>query len=207
MRTIVKCAALILGGLVALPFALLAILEEHTTNLAVIFHFGAQLMALIPGLPGNFVRSAYYILTLKSYHYTAMTCFGSYFSSREATVGARTGLGSFCVIGRANIGSGVRLASRVSIVSGLHSHGSTATPADIEITDPTSVSIGDDSWLGEGAVVGADIGDRAVVAAGAVILKPVPSDTLAMGNPARILPQTRPKSSPGINQDSSGNRS
>ncbi len=51
------------------------------------------------------------------------------------------------------------------------------------------VVIGDDVWIGAGARIlkGVTIGDRAIVGAGAVVTKDVPSDSVAAGNPARII--------------------
>ena len=51
------------------------------------------------------------------------------------------------------------------------------------------VSIGDDVWLGAAVLVlpGVTIGDRCVVAAGAVVTDDVPPDSLAAGIPARVI--------------------
>ena len=51
------------------------------------------------------------------------------------------------------------------------------------------ITIGDDCWLGGGVIVcpGVTIGDRVVVAAGSVVAKDIPSDSLAAGNPARVI--------------------
>lgn len=51
------------------------------------------------------------------------------------------------------------------------------------------VRIGDDVWIGARAIVlkGVEIGDGAVVAAGAVVTRSVPARALVAGNPARIL--------------------
>ena len=51
------------------------------------------------------------------------------------------------------------------------------------------VTIGDDVWIGAGALIlkGVTIGDRAVVGAGAVVTKDVPPDVVVGGNPARIV--------------------
>ncbi|NHE56625.1 sugar O-acetyltransferase [Cyclobacterium plantarum] len=51
------------------------------------------------------------------------------------------------------------------------------------------VKIGDDVWVGGGAIIcpGVSIGDRSIIAAGAVVTKSIPSDVLAGGNPARII--------------------
>lgn len=52
-----------------------------------------------------------------------------------------------------------------------------------------AITIGDNCWLGAGAVVcpGVTIGDRAVVGAGAVVTRDIPSDCVAAGSPARII--------------------
>lgn len=49
------------------------------------------------------------------------------------------------------------------------------------------VSIGDGSWIGARAIVlpGVTVGHRAVVAAGAIVTRDVPDDTLVAGQPAR----------------------
>lgn len=50
------------------------------------------------------------------------------------------------------------------------------------------VSIGDHVWIGAGVtVLGAAIGDGAVVGAGSVVVSDVPSKVLVAGNPARII--------------------
>jgi phosphonate metabolism protein (transferase hexapeptide repeat family) len=51
------------------------------------------------------------------------------------------------------------------------------------------VSIGNDVWIGHGAVVlpGRQIGTGAVIAAGAVVTKDVAPYTIVAGNPARVI--------------------
>jgi maltose O-acetyltransferase len=55
--------------------------------------------------------------------------------------------------------------------------------------DVREVRIGNNVWIGSGAVIlkGVTIGDRAVVGARAVITSDVPSDVVMAGNPARII--------------------
>ena len=51
------------------------------------------------------------------------------------------------------------------------------------------VTIGDDVWVGGGALIlpGVTIGDRAVIGAGSVVTRDVPADVLAVGNPCRVV--------------------
>ena len=54
---------------------------------------------------------------------------------------------------------------------------------------PAPVVIGNRVWIGSNATIlpGVTIGDNAIVAAGAVVTKAVPPDTVVAGVPARIL--------------------
>jgi maltose O-acetyltransferase len=51
------------------------------------------------------------------------------------------------------------------------------------------IKIGDDVWIGGGAVIcpGVTIGDRTVIGAGSVVTRDVPSDVFAAGNPCRVI--------------------
>lgn len=48
--------------------------------------------------------------------------------------------------------------------------------------------IGDNVWLGSGAMVfaGVNIGEKTMVGAGAVVTKGLPGDVVAAGNPAQV---------------------
>lgn len=50
------------------------------------------------------------------------------------------------------------------------------------------VSIGSDCWIGGGSIIlpGITIGDRTVIGAGSVVTKDIPSDCVAVGNPAVV---------------------
>ena len=55
--------------------------------------------------------------------------------------------------------------------------------------DCAPISIGDDVWIGGGAIVlpGVTIGDRAVVGAGSVVTRDIAADAIVAGNPARAV--------------------
>ena len=51
-----------------------------------------------------------------------------------------------------------------------------------------AIRIGDDCWLGGGVIVcpGVTIGNRCIIAAGSVVTRDIPDDSLAAGNPAVV---------------------
>lgn len=57
------------------------------------------------------------------------------------------------------------------------------------LVEPPEVVVGNDVWIGRSAIVlgGVSIGDGAVVGAGSVVTKSVPSYAIVAGNPARII--------------------
>jgi acetyltransferase-like isoleucine patch superfamily enzyme len=81
------------------------------------------------------------------------------------------------------IGNDVALSSEV-YVTDTNSHG-------VEGRDPVvaPVHIGDGCWVGTRAIIlpGVTIGRRVLVAAGAVVARDVPDDSLVGGNPARVI--------------------
>ena len=54
--------------------------------------------------------------------------------------------------------------------------------------------IGDNVWLGGGVIVlpGVTIGDNTVVGAGSVVVRDLPPDVVAVGNPARVVRPVEP---------------
>lgn len=85
------------------------------------------------------------------------------------------------------IGAGTLLAPCVQLCAATHPVDPEARRNGIEYALP--ISVGENVWIGAGAVVGAGvtIGDDSVIGAGSVVLRDVPAGVLAGGNPARVL--------------------
>jgi maltose O-acetyltransferase len=51
------------------------------------------------------------------------------------------------------------------------------------------INIGEDVWVGGGAIIcaGVTIGDRAVIGAGSIVTRDIPSDCFAAGNPCKVI--------------------
>ena len=148
-----------------------------------------QAIALFPGLAGSYIRAAFYRLTLRECSQETTIWFGTYFSDREARVDRNISIGSFCIIGRATIGEGTQISSNVQITSGRHEHRHDAEGRLLE-GKPDEVSIGSHCWIGASATIMASVGARSIIGAGAVVVKSIQPDAVAVGNPARVIKTT-----------------
>ncbi|HVG02433.1 MAG TPA: sugar O-acetyltransferase [Nitrospira sp.] len=85
------------------------------------------------------------------------------------------------------IGDHVQIAPAVQLYTAQHPLDAGIRRSGLESASP--IRIGHDVWIGGGAIVlpGVTIGDRSVVGAGSVVVYDVPSDSLVVGNPARIV--------------------
>lgn len=143
--------------------------------------FYSQLLSLIPGLVGSYVRKSFYYLVLDKCSLNCFIGFGTIFSDTKVELESGVYIGNYCSIGSAKIKENTLIASRVSLISGTNQHTNRTKPEFKQIT------IGKNSWIGEGAVVGADIGEGVTVGAGAMVLKEIENKVTVIGNPAKIL--------------------
>jgi len=179
---------LVFGTCLALvsPMILVAWIEARVTRGEAVFVFLTQLLALIPGLVGTYLRGAYYYGSLENCSWQVHVGFGSVFMNRGASVGPHVSMGAYCVIGHACIGDHVMMASRISIPSGRRQHidesGKLSSEPRFE-----RVAVGKGSWIGEGAIIMANVGEHCIVSAGAVVVDEMPGASLLAGNPATVV--------------------
>ena len=154
-----------------------------------------QAWAIVPGLLGQYLRRAFLSRTLRACARTATIEFGTLFSSASASIGDRAYIGPRCHIGWAVIEDDVLVAAGVHVPSGARTHGidDLAVPIRDQEVTKTPVRIGRGAWIGSAAIVMADVGRDAVVAAGAVVTRPLPDAIVAGGVPARILRHRDPR--------------
>lgn len=182
-----KAAVFGLFMVAVFPLVAAAWLEKRISRSDQVFVFFAHLLALLPGLPGAYARGAYYFGTLDRCSWETNVGFGSLFTRRGGSVGRKASIGCYCVLGHADIGPGVMMGSRVSVPSGKRQHLDAAGCLSAHEGSFDRVSVGGGSWIGEGAIILADIGPRCIVSAGAVVNRPMPAGSLVAGNPAKIL--------------------
>ena len=110
----------------------------------------------------------------------------------DVVIGDHTRIGIHCtVIGPVTIGSHVNLAQGITVTALNHNFNDPSLRIDEQGVSTKAVVIGDDVWIGANAVIlpGVTIGSHVVVAAGAVVTKDVPANTLVGGVPAKIIKQ------------------
>ena len=85
------------------------------------------------------------------------------------------------------IGADCAFGPNVQLLTPTHPLDPDLRRAKLEAARP--IVIGDNVWLGGGAIVlpGVTIGDHAVIGAGAVVTRDVPARSVAVGNPARVV--------------------
>lgn len=84
--------------------------------------------------------------------------------------------------------SHVQIAPRVQLLTATHPvDDHEARRNGWESASP--ITIGDNAWLGAGAIVcpGVTVGDNAVIGAGSVVIRDIPANVVAVGNPCRII--------------------
>lgn len=204
MRILIKLLLNKLAQLVTLPIALTC-WAEYTLNRnsEVVFSFWTNVFALIPGLPGVFLRRGFYSLTLEQCSTNCHIGFGSMFCHRSAIVEEKVYLGNYCTIGSAHLGKNCLIGSRASLLSGSEQHvyndesgeWSSFTQAGMR-----QIHIGANAWVGEAAIIMANVGEGTQVAAGAVISSDTRAHVVVAGNPARFI-KNLPVSKPYSEQD------
>lgn len=115
--------------------------------------------------------------------YTHGGCFVRHSVAPQATIGR------YCSIGRS-----VRILTQDHPMEFKSTHGLFFNPAlklcDKHLTEQSPLKIGNDVWMGEYAVILArvtEIGDGAVIGAGAIVNRNVPPYAVVVGNPARVV--------------------
>jgi len=106
------------------------------------------------------------------------------------TVGEKVFFNFNCVIldvAPVRIGSYVLFGPCVQVYAATHPISAAQRRTGLELGKP--VDIGDDVWIGGGAIIcpGVHIGAASVIAAGSVVTQEIPPHVLAAGNPCRVV--------------------
>jgi len=151
--------------------------QRLTMELNTSYHSKEEIVEIFSTLTGNQVDSSF--MCFPPFH----TDFG-----KNITFGKNVFLNTGCSFqdrGGIHIGSSSLLGMNVTIAT--LNHGFSKETRNITYSAP--VNIGENVWIGSSATIlpGVTIGDNSIVAAGAVVTKDVPENTVVAGVPAQII--------------------
>lgn len=115
-------------------------------------------------------------------------------------IGENTEINHNCIFldcNRITIGSNVLIAPLVQLYTAYHPvrardrmpNPTTTGGMNFLVNQSSPITIGDNVWIGGGAIVlpGVTIGDNTTIGAGSVVTKDIPSNVLAFGNPCTVI--------------------
>jgi virginiamycin A acetyltransferase len=192
MRNILKTSLLTSATLLVSPMIVLHLLARLISDNG-LFVFSSQLLSLVPGKIGSYCRIAFYRFAMTYCDSNSVIGFASLFSQPDTEIHQGVYIGPQCNIGMCRIGKNSLIASGVHIMSGSSQHHfeDLDTPIQQQGGEYVKISIGEDSWIGNGALVMADIGNKCIIGAGSVVTQSIPDYSIAVGNPAKVIKNRR----------------
>ena len=192
-RDIVKALARHAAAVAVLPVLISYRIRRRIVDPDRALQGATQLLALAPGITGQYLRRAFLMRALDECHSGTTVEFGTLFSRVGARLGPDAYIGPRCCLGLVDIGAGALLAAAVQVPSGPRTHGIDDPFTDIRDQPGTleRIRIGAGAWIGANAVIMADVGAHAIVAAGAVVTRPVEPYAFVAGVPARPVADRR----------------
>lgn len=150
------------------------------------FASGSQLLALLPGQLGRFLRRAWYSRELTACGRNLVVDFGAAIRTPQTRIGDDCYIGLYSWIGLADIGDDFISGSHVVVLSGANQHGfeDLSRPMRLQGTKLRRVTIGDDVWVGAQAAIMAHVAPHSIVATGAVVAKSFSEYDVLGGVPA-----------------------
>ena len=189
VRELLKRTARAAAHVAALPFLIVHAVKVPLVGKDRAVESSTQLLSLVPGLCGQYLRRAFLTWTIGECHPTVVIGFGTFVSKTAARVGANAYIGPFCSLGSVTVERDVMIATGTHVLSGGRLHGTSdpGIPMRDQAGEITHVTIGAGAWIGAGSIILADVGPGAIVAAGAVVTRPVAARDVVGGVPAKVI--------------------
>lgn len=189
MKPLIKTVVFLFFACLILPITALYFLLNLALRSDALFAGFSQLLSLLPGKTGALLRTGFYRFSMGYCHPNVVIGFGTLFSQRSTKIQENTYIGPQCNIGKSTIGKDTLIGSGVHIMSGKgqHNFDDLSTPIKDQGGSFEQITIGEDCWVGNCALIMANIGDHCIVAAGSVVINDVPNYAIVAGNPAKII--------------------
>jgi acetyltransferase-like isoleucine patch superfamily enzyme len=154
-----------------------------------IFWTISQALSLFPGKMGSYLRTAFYSMSMTRCPFDCLIGFGTIFAQVDTELGHCLYIGPNCNIGTCKIEDFCTLGSNVHIVSGKSQHNfdDISKPIQEQGGNFEKIIIGEDTWIGNGAIVMANIGKKCIIGAGSVVTRDVEDYSIVAGNPAKLI--------------------
>lgn len=167
----------------ALPLALISRVSD------IVFRSCSELLSLVPYFPGVILRYEFYRFALRRCGSNVIVEFGAVLLYRDVEIGSNVLIGRFTIIHHCDIGDYALIGERCTLLSGSRQHRfeRTDVPMALQGGSKRLIALARDCWIGSHSVVMDDVGEGAIVAAGAVVNQPVQSYAIVGGVPAKVL--------------------
>lgn len=166
------------------PFNLLLIFSLNFSQ----FHHISFFLSLIPFRFGMIARSRFYKKTLAYCGDNLQIYYGAIITYQDISIGNNVRIGPYNIISMCSIGDNVIMAQQVNVLSGnnQHSFESNQLIKD-QKTLRRTVTLGDNIWIGAGAIIMNDIKSNSVIGAGGIVVKPLLTSGVYAGNPVKKI--------------------
>jgi len=180
---------IIIGGYIVLLFPIFMVVISFYRVQLCSFVTGGRILAVLPGEAGMFLRRFWYQHTLESCGKDLYVDWMAIIKSSQSSIGDNVYIGTFCWIGRVTLGNDVMLGGHITILSGAHTH--SFDDLDIPMTQQKvtlqRITIGHDVWVGNRAIIMANVEWGCVIGAGAVVNKTYAPFDILVGLPAKPI--------------------
>jgi len=149
----------------------------------------SQVLSLFPGRSGSYIRKNFFRLSMARCDHDCAIQFGTIFSQVDTEIGKGVYIGPNCNIGKCQIEDYCIIGSNVHIMSGRGQHNlaDVETPVRDQGGEYVKVKIGVDTWIGNCALIMANVGRKCVIGAGSVVTRDVADYSIVAGNPAKVI--------------------
>ena len=183
-----------IAGILTWPLVIPLALLSRFSDLA--FRTVSEALSIIPYVFGIIFRYEFYRFALSRVGKNVQIEFGTIFIYRDIEIGSDVLIGRYNIIHHCDFGDSVLIGERCTFLSGSqqHSYDRLDVPMCRQGGRKKRIRIASDCWIGSHAVVMASVAGGSIVAAGAVVTKPVGGMSIVGGNPAALLADRSAKS-------------